>query len=189
MRTFRFLRGDIGQWWSRIFPGAPMTTPPDTPNEVLDVVQPVQDIFGSALHQRRSLYVWDGVAGAATAGFPASSPTFPVGSLAGKYAEMAIVVPADEIWIVDKLFSFHSDAATKWGLWYQRPRLASAWSPLTGRTAMGANEVYCPVGLHTVIPSGGNIGMLWEAMGASVMTFGFQYVPLKVGETLNPTAV
>jgi len=183
MKLQRFDRANLGNWWSRVFNQPPFGEIPEKPTEVVTAVQPVYDFMGSSNHTKKSIYNVSGAGGA----FPGvASPAIPSTLLAG-YLGQAIAVPADEIWICDKFSWWHDDVVGQWAAPMALFPDRNGWQLLGARAATAAGT---PTFYDTtfVLPPCWNIGLLCNGPlgGGKKYFFQYSYIPLKIGETLNP---
>lgn len=183
MKLLRFDRPFLGAWWGRVFGQPPMGEVPERPTEVATAVQPVFDFLGSSKHVSKSIWNASGAGGA----FPGvANPAIPSTSLAA-YLGTALPVPADEIWVCDRITWWHDDVVGQWA----HPILVfpdnNGWV-LLGEKKSAAGGTAMTWDTRFVVPAGWKIGVLCNGPlgGGKMHYFQFPYVPLKIGETLNP---
>lgn len=183
MKLQRFDRPFQGAWWSKVFPQPASGEVPERPLEVTTGVQPVFDFLGSSKHVGKSIYAVSGAGGA----FPGTAnPAIPSTVLAA-YLGQALPVPADEIWICEKFSFWHDDAAAQWGAPVAIFPDLNGWHFLGAKQGLASGVPYV-YDTRWVLPPGWTIGLLCNGPlgGGKKYYFSYDYVPLKVGETLAP---
>lgn len=170
MQAFPFQK-DLS-WWPRVFKAPAGRSPPPYPQEILDVVSPVFNVLGSYLHQGKSLWTVNGAGNDAN-------------------PKMALVVPIDEIWLVDCVEAACTDAAVdQWVYLLDIFQDGSSYIDLTSQVVLTHGTVwkllFGPSG-RLVLPGGHKLGIRGNGLaGGAAYNFRFTYVPLKVGETVEP---
>lgn len=185
MKLQRFDRPFLGAWWSKVFGQPAMGEVPERPVEVANAVQPVFEFLGSSKHVAKSIYNVNG-AGTGTGGVftaPVPSPL----PCSGAWLGTALPVPGDEIWVCDHLTYWHDDAVGQWALPAAVFPDGQSYQLLGVKHGDAAGTPYI-WDTKLILPAGWKLGIFCNGplVGGKKYWFQFAYVPLKVGETLNP---